>query len=621
MKVRTSMILLALLCAANAYGGEPAQDQTREQAKEPKTVKITISPETTYVTEPLLPDGRVDYYGALNRLLSDGVTPENNIFAGVFTLVTGEYENSLLRARYEEADEDQCASLIKFREKYYQMLGFSSPPELDSLAFLDPPGAFISAKVNPYEELLRFYPKEEIDAKIESRKKEEAENYRNQHKEGKIDDAQLAEKLKGLDTDAFRNEESRDMICHEFYYDAMERVFTEDEYPLVADWMKSSTGLANQLIEISKRPKSYNPQVKITDDATIYDAPLPYVQMMRQVARYFQTRGNWHFGRGEYDEAMECAFATFRLAMTMRSNAGFVVEELVAIAMQGIAHHQIVDYLGLLDGKKDAAWILAKQREYRAICRQAENAPNPPHWIMGERLGLLSLITTTASHPEYPREYLTANNFWLPNGEEQFEQELALLDKCYDPDYEYDWDKIMKRVNYYWEDKEDLMLLPGLERRARAYERLDERIGEKARFIMKTEITPETDRDQLFADFLYSSFSPALSAALYAMTRIQCLEVMSDVAFSVATYRADQGGYPETLDQLVPKYLDRVPVSPYTNKPLRYMKRAHDVLLVNDETFLLDGSEERVEKMIAEVPGGASVFPLVRSFLIILHKD
>jgi len=45
------------------------------------------------------------------------------------------------------------------------------------------------------------------------------------------------------------------------------------------------------------------------------------------------------------------------------------------------------------------------------------------------------------------------------------------------------------------------------------------------------------------------------------------------------------------------------------------------VLLVNDETFLLDGSEAEVEQKIADASAGDYVFPLVRSFIVILHKQ
>jgi hypothetical protein len=203
----------------------------------------------------------------------------------------------------------------------------------------------------------------------------------------------------------------------------------------------------------------------------------------------------------------------------------------------------------------------------------------------------------------------------------QSEQELVFLEKCCDFDYDYDWDKILKRINSYWEGTEDVMLLPDIFRRAKAMERFEARLGEKARLIKDMEITAETDREYLLADFFYLQFHPALSAAQFAMVRIHCTAQMSDVAFSLAAWRSGHGDFPDTLEQLIPEYLDEAPVSLYTNKPLRYLKRANDVLLVNDETFLLDGSEAEVEKKIADAPAGDFVYPLVRSFIVILHKE
>src|SRR5260370_4917753 len=44
----------------------------------PGSSTFTVSPETTYITEPLDKDGYPDYVTALNQRLSQGVTPENN---------------------------------------------------------------------------------------------------------------------------------------------------------------------------------------------------------------------------------------------------------------------------------------------------------------------------------------------------------------------------------------------------------------------------------------------------------------------------------------------------------------------------------------------------------------
>ncbi|MCS7303649.1 MAG: hypothetical protein NZ602_00895 [Thermoguttaceae bacterium] len=58
-------ILLAFLLEANG-------------APKPPKVRVTISKETTYITEPLRADGYPDYAAALNQRLAQGVTPENN---------------------------------------------------------------------------------------------------------------------------------------------------------------------------------------------------------------------------------------------------------------------------------------------------------------------------------------------------------------------------------------------------------------------------------------------------------------------------------------------------------------------------------------------------------------
>ena len=44
----------------------------------PSRVKIEISPETTYVTGPVMPDGTINYVAALDAMVSEGVTRDNN---------------------------------------------------------------------------------------------------------------------------------------------------------------------------------------------------------------------------------------------------------------------------------------------------------------------------------------------------------------------------------------------------------------------------------------------------------------------------------------------------------------------------------------------------------------
>jgi len=64
--------------AKHLHPGQAATKAKAQSTQKPRRVLVTISKETTYITEPLRPDGYVDYLGALNRRFSEGVTPENN---------------------------------------------------------------------------------------------------------------------------------------------------------------------------------------------------------------------------------------------------------------------------------------------------------------------------------------------------------------------------------------------------------------------------------------------------------------------------------------------------------------------------------------------------------------
>ncbi len=75
------------------------------------SIAPTVSKETTYITEPLRSDGYPDYLAALNRRLSEGVTPENNSAV----LFWGAMGPSRIAK--------EC------RKKYFQMLGIPPLPE------------------------------------------------------------------------------------------------------------------------------------------------------------------------------------------------------------------------------------------------------------------------------------------------------------------------------------------------------------------------------------------------------------------------------------------------------------------------------------------------------------
>ena len=105
------LALAASVLAAEPPAAKPPAEKPKAKTPAKPRVLVTISKETTYITEPLRPDGYPDYLAALNQRFSRGVTPENN--AAV-----------LFWKRWGRASIDE-----ECRERYFQMLGIPPLPE------------------------------------------------------------------------------------------------------------------------------------------------------------------------------------------------------------------------------------------------------------------------------------------------------------------------------------------------------------------------------------------------------------------------------------------------------------------------------------------------------------
>lgn len=98
---------LLTVCLTFAVVLGPLLTVSAKEPAQPQPTLVTISEETTVLTEPLDEDGYVDYLAAVNKRLSEGVTPENNAAVLLRTAL------GLLEARGDR----------EYRDQYDRMLG------------------------------------------------------------------------------------------------------------------------------------------------------------------------------------------------------------------------------------------------------------------------------------------------------------------------------------------------------------------------------------------------------------------------------------------------------------------------------------------------------------------
>ena len=66
---------------------------------------------------------------------------------------------------------------------------------------------------------------------------------------------------------------------------------------------------------------------------------------------------------------------------------------------------------------------------------------------------------------------------------------------------------------------------------------------------------------------------------IFAATPIGFGNRATIIALALAEYKRDNGGYPETLSALSPKYLETLPQDGYTSQPLKYQRQDQGYLL------------------------------------------
>jgi hypothetical protein len=309
-------------------------------------VLVTISKETTYITEPLRPDGYPDYTAALNNRASKGVTPENN-------------------------------AVVPF----FRAMG----PGMLKQEFRNQAGAFPGVTVGPgmdHEEYLREYCKALGIPPLP----EKGEYF--------VAIVEYAETLKPTKPGNRPDDENWNEIKQLF--SAMKRPWRAEEFPLIAKWLAANQRPLDLLVEASTRPRWFRPLIS---EGGIRDSTMTAaMNTLREVNRAQNARAMQRLKDGKFDQAWADLLAAHRLAR-LASQGPTLIDGLVATTMDNIAC--AADQVLLQHANLTAA---------QAAKMQADLAALPPMTKMidtldvGERFFHLDSVMMLARGEEVPRQ-------------------------------------------------------------------------------------------------------------------------------------------------------------------------------------------------------------------------
>jgi hypothetical protein len=541
--------------------------------------RIVVSKQTTFITQPLGADGLPDYEQHLLNMLRDGVTPENNAVTLLFqALFPAEVQPQDIPLVVTELGLDQAPfaeeALVPLysdanRERVKEFLIGKKPTSGEAFTAGD-----AAASAEAEGDTLDF----------------------NEYVEWDDVNARLIEKV--LD-------------------ESMNRPWTSAQLPPIADWIRENQAPLDLIVEASRRPRFYAPSPTLlnNDRDLLIAVLLPIQQHTRSAARSLSVRAMWHLGEGRPMEAWDDILAIHRLS-NLLAQGHWLIEQLIAIAISGIACENTVTFLDHAELTPDQA---------RQVQRDLAGLPNfavaAKSLNQGERLSALDAFVNIG-WGAVGETYANLSG----GGNDIGTSGLNIVS--------VDWNLVLRDTNRWYDRLVAAADLRDREARVAAFAKIDADVRLlqaeiKTPSRLASGIVSRQQRSKIVSNIMLSLFLPALNAVTDAEDRQNTTLELTRLAAALAVYRAEHGAYPESIDQLLPAIIERLPVDVFSGMPFVYKRSEEGYLLYglgangtdeggSNETYrvlkggqidMLDESEAEARQM--QIPKGADDFSIL----------
>lgn len=346
--------------------------------------------------------------------------------------------------------------------------------------------------------------------------------------------------------------------AHEQPWSAMNR-------PELAAWLKANEKQLAKVAEGMKRSRYYMPLVADDDSYMMVAVLLPGLAPTRDVGRAFAARAMLRLGQGKTDEARADLLSAHRLARHVGTGPT-LIEALVGIAIDRLAISGDVALAHSGDLSADEA---------RAYAAQLAKLPRVTDMVakidVGERYMFLDSVSTLAVEGPGALTELTGSD------ETTSETLTNLLGKKL-----IDWNEPLRIGNQWYDRMVAAGRITPYQKKIEAMDAFDEdldKLVEQARdplslarrFFFSGKSPGQVAGAQM-GNILISLLLPAVRAAVVAEDQQVEQFQLAQLALLLAAYHAEHDAYPAALDDLAPKYVEKLPRDVFTGDELKYRR-------------------------------------------------
>ena len=511
---------------------------------------LRISPETTGYTEPLLPNGDVDYFAVYEKMYIDKLSPPEDNGYRLLLAACGprilEQNSMMNKYSWEELPTGE------FSKQWFHEMWIP----LCEHMYIDP---YVKPKFLDNPDYYAFM-----------RKEWEANNKDSEVRYDYKEDNELHQKLAATP-------------------------WTAEEYPVVARWLEQRTPVLD-LFAVAVRKPNFVCWRWRPEGEYIYMMLLPDAQAIRIFARDLQVRVTCRLGKGDIDGAWNDVMSMFYLSRKHYINDPILVINLLGFAIEemGLESAKLVLQYGNPTAEQLERFAKDLDSLPRKLVRDSEYERQLAYAGLQylQRGSIDDFYEAIGSSKEKKFTDLTTFFLYLfgglgDGGPHHIPRYVALLP--------FDRNIAGKRITKFLQTERRITGDSTWNINSTVRKKIDEEMeqagikkGEQVQSLWSLWRVPLIHtRSQLMGDYMISLLFPALRYAQEAHdranTRLELLRMM----VALERYKSDNENYPETLDVLIPKYLEEVPLDPFTGRLSWTYKLAPDA----ETAVLLHSSE------------------------------
>jgi hypothetical protein len=328
---------------------------------------------------------------------------------------------------------------------------------------------------------------------------------------------------------------------------------------LLVEWLRINEGPLALIEGASCRPRYFIPMASAKNPSLLLECMMTSGIRFRAVGKAIYLRSMLRIADGDLDGAWQDSLLAYRLGQ-LHAQQPTLIENLVGLAVSSMA-----DDIGC----RIAADPYLSEGQARTMLAELRQLPEPPSAVTAidgaerytaldaimylQRAGLLP-VGIGSTGPRVPG-FLVNVNVMLGEINAAYDRLVAAF-----------------RVNDPLQRRAAIKAAEDANRRA--IQSRTESLKSVRGWCSLLVLPPRPRSDEFsrcFGGFLLSILTPSIGKVDELRTHALMQRRLAELAFGLALWRAEKGGYPETLSPLSPGYVPEVPIDYFTGQPLRYL--------------------------------------------------